>query len=83
MYLKIYPVRLGLAGGILWGLSLFLMTWISMYTGWAMFWLSQWMDVYPGFDLSILGTFIGLIYGFIDGFVGLFLLGWLYNAFGR
>lgn len=81
MYAKLNPLKLGLAGGVLWGVALFILTWISKYTGYAMFWLSQWMDVYPGFDLSVMGTFIGLIYGFVDGFVVLFVLSWLYNRF--
>lgn len=81
MYAKLNPLKLGLAGGIIWGLALFIMTWISMYTGYGMFWLSQWMDIYPSFDLTTKGTFIGLIYGFVDGFVSLFLLGWVYNLF--
>jgi hypothetical protein len=79
VYAKLNPLKLGLTGAILWGLVLFVMTWISMHTGWAMFWLSQWMDVYPGFDISVKGTFIGLVYGVIDGFVSLFIFGWLYN----
>jgi hypothetical protein len=79
MYTKLNPLKLGLAAGIMWGLWLFIMTWISMYTGWGMFWLSQWIDVYPGFDLSKWGTLIGLIYGFVDGFVTLLIFGWLYN----
>lgn len=79
MYGKINPTKLGLTGGILWGLLLFCMTWISMYTGYGMFWLSQWMDIYPGYELSKLGAFVGLAYGFIDGFILLFLIAWLYN----
>ncbi len=79
MYAKLNPGKLGLTGGILWGLLLFCMTWISMYTGYGMFWLSQWMDIYPGYELSMAGSFIGLVYGFIDGFVCLFLIAWLYN----
>lgn len=79
MYAKINPGKLGLTGGILWGLLLFCMTWISMYTGYGMFWLSQWMDVYPGYELSMAGSFIGLAYGFVDGFVCLFLVAWIYN----
>lgn len=81
MYAKLNPFKFGLAAGIMWGLCLFLMTWISMYTGWAMFWLAQWMDVYPGFDLSVKGAFLGLVYGCIDGFATLFILAWLYNLF--
>lgn len=81
MYAKLNPVKLGLASGIMWGLTLLLMTLISIYTGWGMFWLSQWMDLYVGFDLTLSGAFIGLIYGFVDGFVCLFIFGWLYNLF--
>lgn len=79
MYSKLNPLKLGLAGGIIWGLCLFIMTWLAMYSGWGMFWLSQWIDIYPGFDLTKSGTFIGLIYGFVHGFVKFFILGWLYN----
>lgn len=79
MYAKLNPWKLGLAGGILWALTLFVLTWLSMYTGWGMFWLSQWIDVYTGFNLSTRGAFVGLAYGFVDGFVCLFLLAWLYN----
>lgn len=81
MYAKLNPLKLGLAGGILWGISLFIATWISRYTGWGMFWLSQWMDIYPGYDLSAKGSLIGLIWGFVDGFVTPFIFGWLYNLF--
>ncbi len=79
MYGKLNPLKLGLAAGIMWALVLFCMTWVSMYTGYGMFWLSQWMDIYPGFELSMVGSFVGLVYGFIDGFVCLFIFGWLYN----
>jgi hypothetical protein len=81
MYAKLNPLKLGLAAGIICGLMIFIMTWISMYTGYGLFWLSQWMDIYPGFDLSIKGTFIGLLFGFVDGFIFFFVLGWLYNLF--
>jgi hypothetical protein len=79
VYAKLNPWKLGLAAGIIWGFTLFLVTWLSMYTGWGMFWLSQWMDIYTGFDISIKGAFIGLAYGFADAFVCIFLIAWLYN----
>ncbi len=77
--MKLNAKSLGLAGGVLWGVVMFIMTWLSMFTGYASMWLAMMMDVYPGYDVSVVGSFIGLIYGFIDGFVGLFLIGWLYN----
>jgi len=79
MYGKLNPTKLGLSAGIIWGVWLFIMTWIAMFTSYGMFWLSQWMDIYPAYNLSVGGAFLGLIFGFIDAFVSFFIFGWLYN----
>jgi hypothetical protein len=73
------PRNLGLAGGILWGLSVFVLTFISMATGmWAG--LMDWVGlIYPGYSVSAAGAFIGFVYGFADMFVCLYLFGLLYN----
>ena len=75
----IHPIRLGLAGGIFWGACLFLTTVFSIYTGYASHWLANIADIYPGFTITWMGSLAGLIYGFIDGFICLSILGWLYN----
>lgn len=75
----INPRKLGLAGGILWGLSLFIMTIISMYTGYSQMFLTLFEGIYPWYSISWPGSFSGLISGFVDGFIGLYLLAWLYN----
>ncbi len=77
----INPKSLGLAGGILWGISLMVMTWFSIWTDYGSLFLSIITDIYPGYSISFLGSLIGLLWGFLDGFVSLFLLGWLYNFF--
>jgi hypothetical protein len=77
--LQLHPVKLGLAAGILWGLAMFLITLISIGTGYATGWLILMGDVYPGYTISAAGSILGLIYGFIDGFIVLFLLAWVYN----
>ena len=77
----IHPKKLGLAGGIIWGLCMFLTTIISIYTGYAKQWLLLMSDIYPGYHITWWGSLIGLIYGFLDAYIGLFLLGWLYNKF--
>lgn len=77
----LHPVRLGLSGGILWGLSVFVLTVISLYTGYAAEFLNLLGSIYPGYTISWLGSFFGAIYGFLDAFLGLFLLAWLYNRF--
>lgn len=71
--------NLGLAAGILCGVSMFVFTLIAMSTGYGDAWLKLMSSVYPGYTISFMGSILGLVYGFVDGFVGLFLFGWLYN----
>ncbi len=71
--------RLGLAGGILWGIPLFILTIFCLYTGYGEPWLMPWESVYPGYGISWVGAFFGLLCGFVDGFVGFYLLAWIYN----
>lgn len=73
------PKKLGVAGGILWGLCMFITTIISIYSGYAEDFLNMMASIYPGYSISGFGSIVGLIYGFFDAFVGLFLLAWLYN----
>ena len=75
----IQPVKLGLAGGILWGLGMVLCTCLSLWTGYATQFLMLMADIYPGYTISFEGIAIGLVYGFLDAFIGLVLFGWLYN----
>ena len=71
--------KFGLAGGIFWGLCMFIMTLVCMFTGYAMQFLILMADIYPGYTISGFGSIVGLIYGFLDGFIGLFVFAWLYN----
>jgi hypothetical protein len=73
------PKRLGLAAGIIWGLSMFIMTILSININYGTHWLMLMSDIYPGYTISWWGSLGGLFYGFVDAFVGFFLLGWLYN----
>ncbi|MFH2028206.1 MAG: bacteriophage holin [Nanoarchaeota archaeon] len=73
------PKNSGLACGIFWGVMLFVLTLISVPTGYAATLLNVMMSIYPGYDITYLGSIVGLIYGFIDGFVGLYILIWIYN----
>ena len=71
---------LGLAAGVLWGLSVFVMALVGL-TGYLTGIVAALGTVYIGYQEGIVGAIIGLIYGFIDGFIWFFLLGWLYNMF--
>lgn len=70
---------LGLAGGILWGLCMFGTTLISSATGYASGFMEMMAGIYPGYWVGVGGAFVGLVYGFLDGFIGLFVFAVLYN----
>lgn len=71
--------RLGFAGGVLWAVSMWFVTLLCVWTGYAELFLQAMTGVYPGYSISYVGSIVGLIYGFIDGFIGFYLLAWLYN----
>ena len=71
--------NLGLAGGIIFGACMFLTTLVSVPTGYAESFLNAMATVYPGYSVTWLGAFVGLVYGFVDVFIALYVLGWIYN----
>jgi hypothetical protein len=78
--MKLKPLALGGAIGILWGGSVFLTTILSHFTGYGRFFLEALpQSIYPGYRISLFGSLVGLVYGFIDGFVGGVIIGWVYN----
>lgn len=74
------PKALGMSGGLLWGIGMFVMTFVGMvFPEYAGEFYSFMMSVYPGYEVSVMGAFVGLVYGFFDAGIGLFVFGWLYN----
>ena len=79
--MKIRCGALGLALGILWGVTLFLGTlaiWAKGGTGEHLARLSRF---YPGSAITPMGAFAGLIWAFVHAFVSGWILGALYNVF--
>ena len=68
-----------LTTGIFWGLGLFLITWWIILLDGASGATNIISSVYRGYNISIGGSFIGLLWGFADGFVGGAIFAWLYN----
>ncbi|MCF7861310.1 bacteriophage holin [Candidatus Woesearchaeota archaeon] len=81
--MKINEKNFGLAGGLIAGVTLFIMTLFSISTGYAQAFLEIVMSIYPGYSISAFGSLVGLVYGFIDGFIGLYLLAMIYNIFEK
>jgi hypothetical protein len=78
--MKLKPLAFGIALGLVWGGSLFVTTWLSYYTGYGKLFLEVLArSIYPGYAISPLGSFLGLFYGFLDGFVSARLIAVIYN----
>ncbi len=76
-----------LAGGLFWGLGVFLLTWWLLLTRNTHGRRSRFGDligrVYPGYRVSPEGSVIGLLWGFVDGLAAAGIFGLLYNLFAK
>jgi hypothetical protein len=82
--LKLKPLALGIALGIVWGGALCITTLVSLYIGYGRLFLETIpQSIYQGYAISLTGSVIGLIYGFLDGLVGGALIGWIYNRIAK
>jgi len=61
---------------------LFLTYWLLIY-GASGITISKLGKFYLGYSLSWGGGLIGLIWGFVDGFIGGAIFAWLYNKLGK
>lgn len=77
------PSALGFSMGILVSFCLLIMSLVNSQTGVWSEAIRLTGDVYIGYSVSIKGTLIGMVYGFLDGFVGGYLLAWMYNKFAK
>ena len=77
--MKLNVRAFALVCGLLWGIGLFLLTWwIIIFegaTGEATF-IGR---LYRGYNISPVGSLIGLVWAFIDGLIWGAIFAWLYN----
>ncbi|MBT4376844.1 hypothetical protein HOD29_05725 [archaeon] len=81
--MKLNPIKLGFAGGVIFGACAFLMTVAGILFNLYPELISIIADYYGflGYDMTFFGALLGGVYAFIDGFIFFWLLGWLYNRF--
>lgn len=79
--MKLNVRALGLAGGIVWGVAIFLLTYWFLLFGYGGTTLGQLANVYLGYSVTWYGAFVGLVWAFVDGFICCAALAWLYNRF--
>ena len=77
---KLSPVALGLAFGVLWGVSILVLGLLTHF-GYEGTLVASLRTMHVVYDLSIAGSFIAAFFGLIDGFIRGALLAWLYNCF--
>ncbi len=70
---------LGLAIGIYWGLCCVLLGLSSTFLGFGTPLVELFASEYIGYKPTILGSLIGGLWGFVDGFIGGAVVAWLYN----
>jgi hypothetical protein len=77
--MKLNVKAFALTCSLIWGLGLFFITWwIILFEGATgdMLFIGR---VYLGYNVSPLGSFIGLIWALVDGLIGGAIFAWLYN----
>ena len=78
--MKLNIKAFALTCGIVWALSLFLLTWWLIAFGGSTGELTLIGKVYLGYTISPIGSVIGLVYGFFDALIGGAIFAWLYNT---
>ena len=77
------PKALGISAGIIAAAAVFIMTLLAAGTGYGSAMMTMYGTIHPGYSISVLGAFVGIIYGFICWFVAGYVLAWLYNRFEK
>ena len=77
--MKLNAIALGIAGGLIWGLVVFLFSLSALYLNYGIEFVSALNPFYIGYSVSVKGALIGFLWGFLDAGIGLLIFGWLYN----
>ena len=77
--MKLNVKAFSLTAGLFWGFGLFFLTWWVIAFEGATGEATIIGRLYRGYTISPAGSFIGLIWAFIDGLIGGAIFAWLYN----
>lgn len=81
--MKLNVKALALTSAIVCGGGLFILTWWVILFNGASGERTVIGLVYPGYNISPLGSIIGLGYAFVDGLIGGAVFGWIYNLIAK
>lgn len=77
--MKLNVKAFALSCGLIWGLGLFVLTWWIIAFDGASGERTLIGQLYRGYTISPAGSVIGLVWAFLDGWVGGLVFAWLYN----
>ena len=81
--MRLNVIAFALTCALFWGLGLLFITlWIILWDG-SNSDLTFIGRVYRGYNLTVVGSILGLIWAFVDGFIGGAIFAWLYNLISR
>ena len=81
--MKLNVKAFGLAGGLLWGASMFLLTWLGLMGYGSQEAGSIARAYYVGYSVTPIGSLIGAAYGFFDAGIGCTIFALIYNKFAK
>ena len=81
--MKLDVKAFGLTGGILWGIIMFILTWLGILGYGSVDAASIAKAYYIGYSVSPIGSIIGAVYGFFDAGIGCTLFALLYNKLAK
>ena len=77
--MRINVKAFALTCGLIWGFGLFALTWWVIAFDGITNEVTLIGRLYRGYNISPLGSLLGLVWGFIDALIGGAIMAWLYN----
>lgn len=79
--MKLNVRAFALTCAFVWGFGLMILTWWIMLFEGSTYEITLIGKIYRGYNISFVGSVIGLVWGFFDGLIGGAVFAWLYNKF--
>jgi len=74
-------ISLGLAIGVTWALTVFVIAITSATLGWGVRVAAVLQSLYIGYSPNLVGAIAGAVWGFVHGFITGITIAWFYNRF--
>ena len=81
--MKLNIKAFALTCGLIWGLGIFILTWWLIFFDGATGEITLIGRLYRGYNISAMGSVIGLVWAFFDGLIGGAIFAGLYNCLAK